>query len=318
MDFRVPHQVTYDFDGRASVSEVAKSLTAQEKLFSDAMRVLEECFQELDIERAEITVREISQNSPLRHRLEGYVIAALSPALTTDMPQDVIQAIFGFDVPDSYDSFVSLIMLLVSMWGAEKFVQRIKRSRDKEERAGLEEKEADLTAERRRLTAIAASRVSIPEEQVTEALANALGKRTVTVGKVAMDFLSPARRHNARAISLPDGTEISQKAIKALPSDADIARYQPPVETETYEGVSVIFLRHDKMKPKDWAAVVGEVSPDRMPLHLAPDIKPEELFTRESVIGDVLVTSVLNAEGDYVPSIYYLSKVRHGDAPKGH
>ena len=193
MDFKIPHQVTYEFLGRATVSEVAKTLTAQEKLFFDAMRVLEECFPQLEIERSEITIREIVQNSPLQHRLEGYVIAALSPALTGDMPQDVIQALFGYNVPDSYDSFVSLIMILVSMWGAEKLVQRLKKSRDEGERKKLEEKESVLAEERRRLTSVAAVRASIPEGQLSDALAAALSKRAVTVGKVSMDFLAPAR-----------------------------------------------------------------------------------------------------------------------------
>jgi hypothetical protein len=145
-------------DGRATVSEVAKSLTAQEKLFNEALRVLEECFPELTIERAEITVREIVQNSPLRHRLEGVVIAALSPGLTEDMPADLFQSIFGYDVPDSYDSFVSLVMLLVSLWGAEHLVKRLKRFKDDADRKKLETKEAVIAAERRRLTAEAAQR----------------------------------------------------------------------------------------------------------------------------------------------------------------
>jgi hypothetical protein len=150
---------------------------------------------------------------------------------------------------------------------------------------------------------------SIPETQLSEALSDALAKRKVTVGKVAMDFLALARRHNARAVSLPDGTAIGRDAIEALPSPVEIAQYQPPAETTPYEGVTVTFLRHDKTRPKDWAATISEISPDRKPLHLAPDIEPDELFTRESVKADVLVTSVLDNEGDYIPSIYYLAKI---------
>ncbi|MFW2829126.1 hypothetical protein [Sphingomonas sp. ID0503] len=309
MDRRVGHQITYEFDGRATVTEVAKSLTAQEKLFREALFVLEECFPELEVERAEIIVREIVQNSPMRHRLEGIVIAALSPGLTEDMPADIIQLIFGYNVPDSYDSFVSLIMLLVSMWGAERLVKRLKRMKDDGERKRLEAKEEALAEERRRLTNEAANHLSIPTEQLAEALSTVLGKRQVSVSKASMDFLAPARRHNATAITLPSGEGIRQSAISAIPSEVDIAQYQPPVETALYEGVIVSFLRHDKTRPKDWAATIAEISHDRKPLHLAPDIRPDDLFTRESVRADVLVTSVLDNDGDYVPSIYYMTKV---------
>lgn len=309
MDFRVPHQVTYEMQGRATVGEVAKSLTAQEKLFKEALLVLEECFPDLDIERAEITVREIVQNSPLRHRLEGIVIAALSPGLTDDMPPDLIHSIFGLNVPDSYDSFISLVMLLVSLWGAERVMKRLRRFKDDADGAKLQAKEETLAAERRRLTTEAAQRLSIPEEQLAEALPAALGKRQVGVGKTAMDFLAPAKRHNASAISLADGEGIKQQAIEAVPSDVEMAQYQPSAETTPYENVTVSFLRHDKTRPKDWAATISEISPERKPLHLAPDIRPEALFTRESVKADVLVTSVLDNEGEYIPSIYYLAAV---------
>lgn len=309
MDFRVPHEVTYEFEGRATVTEVAKSLTAQEKLFKESLRVLETCFPELDIERAEITVREISQNSPLRHRLEGIVVAALSPGLTEDMPADLMKSLFGYDVPDSYDSFVSLIMLLVAMWGAERVVKRLKKFKDDFDLKRLEAKQAVIAAERKRLLSEAAARASINEDQLADALNDTLGKRQVTVGKVAMDFLAPAKRHKAKAISLPNGEAIRQEAIDAIPSEVELAQYQAPVESVEYDNVTVVFQRHDKTRPKDWAATVEEVSPDRKPLHLAPTISPEHLFTRESVKADVLVTSILDNEGEYVPSVYYLMKV---------
>jgi len=314
MDFRVPSEVTYDFEGRATVGEVAKALVAQEKLFREALLVLEECFPEIEIEHVAVTVREVVQNSPLRHRIEGFIVAALSPGLTEDMPADILNTVFGLDVPDSYDGFVTLLILVVGLWGAEKVVQRLKRAKEDHDRAVLEKREKELAEERRRLTEEAANKASISEDQLLEALLKVLGKRPASIGKSAMDFLAPARRHRATAVRLPGGEEIRQEAIQALPSDLEMASYQPSTDTTPYEGVTVKFHAHDKDNPKRWAATIAEVAEGRRALHLAPDIDAEALFTRDKVKADVLVTSVLDNEGDYQPSVYYLARV-YDDQP---
>ncbi len=314
MDFRVPNEVTYDFEGRATVGEVAKALLAQEKLFREALLVMEECFPELDIEHVSVSVREVSQNSPLRHRIEGFIVAALSPGLTEDMPADILDTLFGIDVPDSYDGFVTLLVLVVGLWGAEKAIQRLKRAKKDYERADLEKREKDIQAERRRLTNQAANRASIPDDQLDEAITATLGKRPASLAKQALEWLKPASRHDAVAVRTPGGEAIQKKAIDALPSDLELASHQPPTETDTYENVTVKFFAHDRENPKRWAASISEVAEGRKSLHLAPDIDAEALFTRDKVKADVLVTSVLDADGDYEPSIYYLARV-YDDQP---
>jgi hypothetical protein len=79
------------------------------------------------------------------------------------------------------------------------------------------------------------------------------------------------------------------------------------------ERVRVQFRAHDLDRGKKWAGVVEEVSPQRLPLHLAPHLLPELLFDRKEVEADVLVTSVPDAEGEYVPSLYILTRVYDDD-----
>ncbi len=315
MDFAVPSEVTYDFDGRATVAEVAKALISQDKLFREAMRIIEAAFPEVTIEQITVNVREVVQESPLRQLVEAVIIAAMEPELSKDMPPDILNTLFGINVPDSVDSWVTVLLLLIALWGAEAVIKKIRRSRkDAAERKKAEQDELVLAAERRRLTREAAARAAITEDQLHEAINEVLTKREASVAKASMDFLSPAKRHHARAVRLPGGTSIGSTVIEAIPSDIDLAQYQPPTETYPLEDVTVAFYLHDREKSKHWAARIAEVSPDRKPLDLAPDIRREDLFTKESVRGDVLVTTVLNAEGEYVPSYYYLAKVRDGDA----
>lgn len=57
-------------------------------------------------------------------------MAAVQEGLMADMPVDLIKSIFGYDVPDSYDSFVSVLILIIGLWGAEKVIQRLKRAKE--------------------------------------------------------------------------------------------------------------------------------------------------------------------------------------------
>jgi hypothetical protein len=314
MELRVPIQFTYEIDERATVAEVAKALNAQEKLFREAILVLEACFPQLEVDQGPVVVRQVSQDGPLRHRLEGLLLAAVQEGLMDDMPVDLIQTLFGVDVPDSYDSFVSVIVLIVSLWGAEKVLQRLKRAKEAFDQKKLEKREQALAEERRKLIEEAACRIHIPEDQLIEAVTAVLSKHPITVSNQAMDFLTPARRHRPSAVTTPSGAKIGHEAIAALPTDIELAQSKPPTQTDPYDGVTVKFFAHDRENMSRWAASIGEVAEGRKALHLAPGIDAETLFTRDKVKADVLVTSVLDAEGNYQPSIYYLARV-YDDEP---
>ncbi|MEI6486539.1 MAG: hypothetical protein WCO11_09770 [Sphingomonadales bacterium] len=297
MDVTIPHSVSYDFDGRASVSEVAKVLLAQDRLVREALLVLEELFPNLTFEGTSVAVRSVTQDSPLRTNLEALVVAAYATELGQDVP-DILNTLFGVDVPDRYDSIVSVLVLLIAIWGIDWV--RVKLFPGKKEPA--------LLTERERLLIAAASRAAVSRDHMEEAVENTLGKHKRSIMKAAAELLAPAKRHNARAVN-SGTTSISEQAIAAIPSDVELAQYEPPTITEEAEGVIVQFRAHDLDKNKAWAATIEAIAPERKPLHLAPDIKPEPLFSQTQVKADVLVTSIRDAEGEYVPSLYYLQRV---------
>jgi hypothetical protein len=303
MELSIPHRVVYDFDGQASVAEVAKSIIAQDRLVRESLAVLEQVFPDLAFEKPTVSVREVSQASPLRTVLLTTVVAVYGPALGEDVP-DILNTLFGVDVPDGYDSIVSVLVLLIGIYGVDLLWKKLSKKVG-EYRA--------LRDERDRLLKEAANQASVTEEHLEEAIERVISKRKRSVMKAGADFYEPARRHKARSVSV-DGAEVRQEAIEAMPSDIDLAQYEPPTEVEELEGVVVHFRAHDLDRNKAWAATIEEVYPNRRPLHLAPDVRPEQLFERSEVIADVLVTSSLDADGEYVPTLYYLQRV-HDDQP---
>ena len=302
MDIVIPHFVEYDFKDRATVGEVAKSLIAQDKLVREALAVLEELFPNLSLEKPVVSVRAVSQDSPLKTNLEALVVAAYATELGQDVP-DILNTLFGVNVSDKYDSVVSVLVLLIAIWGIDWVRSKLFPGK----------REPDLESEKARLLQEAADRAAVTQEHMEEAVERALRKHKRSVMKASADFLEPAKRHKATGIKT-GGAEISERAIAAMPSDIDLAQYEPPTDVRELENVVVRFRAHDLDRNKAWAATIDEVSPNRRPLHLAPDVRPEQLFERTEVVADVLVTSNLDGEGEYTPTFYYLQKV-HDDEP---
>lgn len=301
MELVIPHNASYDFDGRATVEEVSKSLIAQEKLVREAFAVIQELFPKLTLGAPKIEFREASQNSPFKTALYAVVAATYAPDLGDDVP-DLLNTLFGVDIPDSYDSIVSVLVLVIAIWGLDKVREKLFPGK----------KETELEAEKQRLLTQAANKAYVTEDHLQEVLDKTLKRHKRSVMKAAANFLESAKRHKARSLSVTGGESIQKKAIDAMPSDIDLAQYEPPTEFTEFQSVTVKFRAHDLDKNKAWAATIEEVSPNRRPLHLAPDVRPEQLFDKKEIKADVLVTSVLDAEGEYVPNLYYLQKV-HDD-----
>lgn len=192
MDISIPHRVIYDFDGRATVAEVARALVAQERLVRDALGVLEKIFPELTFDAPRVEIRAVSQESPLRTHMEAIAVAAYAPALGEDMP-DLLNALFGIDVPDRYDSIVSVLVLLIAIWGIDWVREKLFPGK----------KDTEIKAEKERLAAVAADKASVTQSQIEDALEAVLSRRKTPVMKAATGFLAPAKAHAARAIKVP-------------------------------------------------------------------------------------------------------------------
>lgn len=299
MQIEVPHEVTYQFDGKASIADVARSLLAQERLIRDAFDVLEMCFPDLQFESIVISVRDISQHSPLRELLQVIVVTSYQEELGKEVPL-LIQNLLGVQLSDKYDGLITVLVLCIAIYGLNWVADKVFKGKPKPE----------LVNERARLLKRAAHLANLPADQIEEAIQSRLsGGRRRSVMKAASDFILPAKRHRATAITGLGGEAVSEAAITAAPSDIELAEYEPDSEDYTIEDVVIKFHRHDIDKTKDWAATVDVISKHRKTLHIDPMINADRLFERKAVRGDVLVTSERNSQGDYVPVLYRLVRV---------
>lgn len=306
MDFVIPNEVGYDFKDRISVSEAAKSILAQDRLFREALAVLQRVYPNLELQKIDVAVREVSHASPFRSVLVAYAVGVYSSEIGSDMP-DILQTMTGgyVDVPDNVDALVSLIIVIMLICVLDKI--RAKYFPDASEQLLALEKQ------RERLIEATANGAHVSQIAVTQSVEQVMSKRPGTIERASLDLLRPAKRHHAKALTVGH-QRIESATIEALPSDAEMAMQEPQTQAEELERVIVRFRAHDLDKEKRWAATIDEVSQERLPLHLAPYIQKDGLFQRKEVLADVLTTYVRDDKGEYNPTLYLLTRVYDADA----
>jgi hypothetical protein len=304
MDFTVPNSLGYDMAERLTVSEVSKALLAQERLVREALSVVETIYPGLELQQVKVGVRSVAQESPYRSVLLAFVAGIYSGEIGSDMP-DIIQTITqgAVDVPDNWDGLVSLLVLAILIVMGDRV--RAKYWPDASEQI--------LAREKARMLAEAEAISGIPSRKIEAAIDSKASKHPSLLENSAMDILGPAKRHHADAMSVGK-KRLTKEAIAAIPSDAEMAMHEPPTQVEELEETLIQFHAHDLTRPKRWAAVVPEAFPQRLSLHLAPHLDPNELFQRREVRGDVMVTLVRNDEGGYDPKHYVLTKVESNES----
>lgn len=302
MQITLPHQISYDFDGKATVEEVARSLIANERLTRDAVAIFAGCFPGLVVEDTKIQVVSISQASPLKEILAAAVILAFQEDLEQEVP-DLIQKLMGVNIPDQYDTLVTVFVMIAAIYGASYLHNRFSRK-------GLSSQKA-LPREYDRLIKVAGDYIHVSEETVKGSVERRLGKsRRQGVAKAARDFFAPAQRHNARSINAGESLAIPKDAIDEVPTDIDIEYFEPEQDSYSLENTEVFFQAHDiNRQKKGWAAIIPEASEKRISLHIDPSIDIEKLFTKRSVLANVIIFAQKNEMGEYEPKLYYLQSL---------
>lgn len=120
----VPHTVVYEIDRPASVADVVSALLGAEQLLRETVPLLEGCIDGLAIERIQISVREISQQSPLRTALFAALVVVYQKDLEKAVPS-IADKLFGVDVPEHYTTALTLAFCLLLLYGAEAIYNQV-------------------------------------------------------------------------------------------------------------------------------------------------------------------------------------------------
>lgn len=110
-------RVRYLTDDPVPIRDIIASLQGAEAAIREAGRLLPLLIDGVHVEKVEIKVREVAQESPLRELFVIALFIAFQEQLEEEVPQLITDAT-GMIVPDRFDTVVTVLTLIVVFYGA--------------------------------------------------------------------------------------------------------------------------------------------------------------------------------------------------------
>ncbi len=301
MDIRVPHQIIYETEDAVPIGDVIESLMGTERAAKQIGGLLEGVVSGLSVSGVEVSVRSITQESPLREMFFIALAVTFQKDLETEVPE-IIEKLIGAPVPDQYDTIVTLCVLIVLFYGADyayrKFFDATSSKHIKRQLNGLI---GDLARD----TGKSESDIrQVLEEKYT-------GVRLRTIAKAAGQFLLPSKRARNAPITVGKRT-IDRDTIAEMPGGDISEVVEPDSASEVFQDVLLEVHAQDMDRANQgWAATIPGVLDKRLRMQILPPVTPEDIYTRENVRGDVVLVSEKDEAGNYTPKVIHLIRVNN-------
>jgi hypothetical protein len=298
----IPHEVLYRLDRPVAVADVVEALLGTEQLLRESGPVLADLISGLTVEQVRISVRHISQESPLRTALFAAIVFTYQKDLEKAVPAIAEQ--LGLHITAAHHTIITLLFCLLLFYGAESiYTQVSKKAFSKRIREQFDSTAKELSAE-----------CGISEEKIKGILEKRYGKSRIRVlAQSALSFFRPSKQENNAPISI-GGKFIDSETVAEVPNDAQIAAAEVPEIARPFKNVTIELHAQDMDRSKrGWAAIVPEVSPRRLRMEIFPPVRPEQIYTKPKIRGDIMLVSNKKPDGTYEPRMFHLLDVKLED-----
>jgi len=300
MEITFEHGLTYRTDKKIPIQYIAESLLSNERLLKEAGTIITGLVEGLDIEGIEISLRHVSQESPLKEMFWGAVIFTYQESLVKEVPQFIEQA-FGVDMPDQYQTLITIMALLLAFYGVDFIYRKLNPDASshkiKQMLDGLVKDVAVMLGK--------------SEDEVRDKLAVQYSdSRIRQLVRSAVGFFSPAKVNRGTSIIPTIGPVIGSDVIDDIPSQGDVDDFEPDDKFDPLEDVEIEIHSQDVDKTRTgWSGVIKGVHEKRLRMQLYPPIKPEDIYTKVMIRGDIILVSRTDKSGDYVPHMFHLVRL---------
>lgn len=298
-EIAVPLSITYDTRGTTPLADVISALQAADTAITDAVALLPSLVDGLHIERAQINVRALSQESPLRELFLVSLIVAFQDDLNSEIPP-MLEDLLKVDIPDSYDSIVTVVTMIVLFYGASF----LKDAALKMVEDGALRRKLDTLIER------LAERTGKSEDEVRRILDAKYGKPgpVKRLAKAVQGFFLPSQREGGVPIIF-DREKVEADVIREIPYADEFDEKEDFERYESHNGVDLEIHAQDRDKINTgWAAVPKGIAESRLRMRLIEPVTANDLWTKDTVKGDITIVMKLTGDG-YVPSEIHLTHI---------
>jgi hypothetical protein len=299
MRFDVPIEVQYLTEGAVPIEDVIDALISAKLFIEEGGYNLTGLVPGLNVEQVQVHVRSVSQESPLREALFAAIYLTLQKDLEREVPA-LIELTTGTAVPENFKTIVTLSILIALFYGAA-YVKDL---------VVLATINSKLKRQLNALIEDMAHRTGRSEDFIRKFLDDRYKPhgRIKVLAQAAFQFFKPSKAQSNAPIKL-NNREISQEVISDVPEHYSYEEVLDAKTARNFSGVELELHAQDRDRDASgWAAVPKGITDKRLRMKLMDGVTPYELWGRNSVRGDVIVT-YKRVGTEMVPSEIHLTRV---------
>lgn len=282
------HRLEYPDNHGITLSEIAATLVAQEKLIPIAIEILEKIYPGLHVQNVKINF-DYARYGSLQENLFVAILIVYQKDLDKAVPE-LIEKLTGLHVPDDYKTLVSVLTVILLYFGVKTLTEKLT---NKKQDKKLEP--PTISGDYNTYINLASGTLNVSPEQVDQAVnATVTPKRRGVVARSAIDLFRPAKRGAPGRIVVPGLPEISKETVADFPDAAALADLEDDTEVEPYANATLEIRATDMDKADTgWAGRLsaGGMSTKRLTVKLSPTVDREALAKRRVSKVEALLES---------------------------
>lgn len=284
------------FEHPREFGEIEDFETMAARMQEYALQILEDLIDGFHVESIDVRLKKVTQESPLKELLALAIVVTFQKDLEREVPP-VVDALMGANIPDKYDSIVTVLAMIIAIYGISTFFEWLKPAKQPK----------TLDKDYSTLLQTAGNSLQMQPAQIERAVTKRFsGGMKPLIQRASLDFLRPAKRARGAKIIAADGSYISKEAIAECPGDIDFA-IQEDTDQYPLQGVEIDIRALDKDRKKTgWAAVVKDVTKKRLKMQIYPTIDVKKVIGKERIKGDIIVSNKRDDGGSFQPNAYFL------------
>ena len=262
------------------IRDIISSLQAVEATINETVRLLPIFVDGLSVEKIEIKVREIAQESPLREAFGIALLVAFQKQLEEEVPNLITDAT-GIIIPDGIDAVVTVIALIIVFYGAGALRDLVFGNGS----AGAAKAQLDG------LISELSGQIGKSEASIRKVLADRYAEKTLwrRVANTASRFFAPSKQQDSAPIEV-NGRRISREVVSDIPAEFLVEDAADERPSRLFNDAVVELHAQDRDHTgRGWAAVIGGVSEQRLRMKLMDGVAADDIWGTDKVRGDVSI-----------------------------
>lgn len=280
MNYQSEFSVTYLTPDPTLVKDVIASLQGIETTLGEVGRVLPLLVPGLKVDKIDIRVREITQNSPLRELFVASLMVAFQKDLEREVP-DLISAATGLPIPERMDATVTVLALIIVFYG-------IGAIRDLVFGVGKDSRSSEMLDDM--INDLAAT-MGVSPKHIRKTLEERYAEKTLwkRLANATSRFFMPSKRQDSASV-LVNEIHIGQEIVREIPDSFRVDdALDEPVTRNFNDAILDLHAQDKDHAGRGWAAVVQGLSDQRARLKLMAGVAADSIWGHDRVVGDITV-----------------------------